>query len=199
MGTGLLSIAAPETSLALSAHAEVAQSFGLPTWGLAGATDSKEVDAQAGAESAFSILSQGLSGLNLIHDVGYMDSGMACSAEQLVMGDEIIAMTKRFIQGIEVNQETLARDVIETIGPGGHFLGKDHTLRHFKQQLWNPRLLMRKGYDEWRTLGSKDMAQRVKEKVREIIESHKAPPLPDKTLAALDRLKTQGEKELTAS
>ena len=79
MAIGLLSLASPEMSLALSAQAEVAQSFGLPTWGLAGSTDSKSIDAQAGSESAFSILAQGLSGLNLIHDVGYMDNGMVCS------------------------------------------------------------------------------------------------------------------------
>ena len=62
MTAGLLSIAAPETSLALAAQAEVAQSFGLPSWGLAGTTDAKVLDAQAGSESAFSILAQALSG-----------------------------------------------------------------------------------------------------------------------------------------
>jgi len=70
MAAGLLSMASPEMSLALAAQAEVAQSFGLPTWGLAGSTDAKVLDAQAGIESTFSILAQGLAGLNLIHDVG---------------------------------------------------------------------------------------------------------------------------------
>ncbi|NIV28506.1 MAG: hypothetical protein GWN58_03005, partial [Anaerolineae bacterium] len=81
-------------------------------WGLAGATDSKTLDAQAGIESAFHILAQGLAGLNLIHDVGYLDGGMVCSAEMLVMGNEVIGMAKRLIQGIRVDVETLARDVI---------------------------------------------------------------------------------------
>ena len=75
----------------------------LPTWGLAGMTDAKSLDAQAGLESAFSVLAQGLAGLNLIHDVGYMASGMACSCEQLVMGNEIIGMTRRFVEGITVS------------------------------------------------------------------------------------------------
>jgi trimethylamine--corrinoid protein Co-methyltransferase len=197
MSTTMLSIAAPETSLGLAAQAEVAQSFGLPTWGLAGATDAKTIDAQAGIESAFSILAQGLAGLNLIHDVGYMDMGMICSAEMLVLGDEVIGMTKRLIRGVEVTQETLARDVIQKVGPGGHFLLEDHTYNHFKKELWTPKLLTRQPYETWQSQGAKDMETRVKERVKEILETHQVPPLPDKTLTALENLKNKGEKELS--
>ena len=197
MATGLLSMAAPEMSLALGAQAEVAQSFGLPTWGLAGATDAKLVDAQAGSESAFSILAQGLSGLNLIHDVGYMDNGMVCSAAQLVLGNENIGMTKHFIRGIEVNSETLARGVIASVGPGGHFLENNHTYRHFKDELWVPKLMMRKGFDEWQSQGAKDTATRIQEILKDILEHHTVPSLSDKILTALDRIKQNGEKELT--
>ena len=197
MRAAIMSIAAPEMSLGLAAQAEVAQSFGLPTWGLAGATDAKTLDAQAGIESAFSILAQGLAGLNLIHDVGYLDRGMVCSAEMLVMGDEVIGMAKRFVEGIEVSAETLARSVIEKVGPGGHFLQEKHTLRHFRRELWMPSLLTREHYDVWKNAGARDMAQRVGERVRELYESHQVPSLPDETLSALDRLKRQGEQELT--
>jgi trimethylamine--corrinoid protein Co-methyltransferase len=197
MATTTLSIASPEMSLGLSAQAEVAQSFGLPSWGLAGSTDSKVLDAQAGIESAFSILAQGLGGLNLIHDVGYMNGGMICSAEMLVLGDEVVGMAKRFIRGIEVTPDTLARDVIQKVGPGGNFLQEEHTFRHFRQELWMPTLMSRQPYDSWQQEGSKDMGVRVQEKVKEILESHKAPPLPDNTLSALEKLKLDGEKELT--
>lgn len=197
MSTTRMSIAAPEMSLGLAAQAEVAQSFGLPTWGLAGSTDSKVLDAQAGIESAFSILAQGLGGLNLIHDVGYMDGGMICSAEMLVMGNEAVGMAKRFIRGIEVNPETLARDVIQNVGPGGNFIQQEHTFRHFRNELWMPALMSRHSYDVWRQRGAKDMGMRVREKVKEILDTHKVPPLPDKTLAALEKLRRAGEKELT--
>jgi len=197
MRTALLSLAAPEASLGLAAQAEVAQSFGLPTWGLAGATDAKVLDAQAGIESAFTILAQGLAGLNLIHDVGYMDSGMVCSAEMLVMGNEVIGMAKRFIRGLEVSAETLARGVIEEVGPGGHFLQEKHTVRHMRNELWMPELLARQHREVWQAEGAKDMAQRISERVREIAESHNVPPLPDNTLTALERLKRKGEAELT--
>lgn len=196
MAAGLLSMASPEMSLALAAQAEVAQSFGLPTWGLAGSTDSKVIDAQAGIESTFSILAQGLAGLNLIHDVGYIDNGMVCSTAQLVLGNESIGMARRFIRGIEVNRETLAREVIEKVGPGGHYLDQDHTYDHFKSELWRPSLLARSAYDDWQNQGSKDMATRIQEKLEDIIKNHQAPSLPDKTLAALGKIKKKGEKEL---
>jgi trimethylamine--corrinoid protein Co-methyltransferase len=196
MSTTLLSVAAPEMSLGLAAQAEVAQSLGLPTWGLAGATDAKTIDAQAGVESAFSILSQGLAGLNLIHDVGYMDMGMVCSAEMLVLGDEVIGMAKRFIRGIEVTKETLARAVIQNVGPGGHFLLEDHTYNHFKNELWMPSLLTRQHYVTWQSGGSKDMSARIREKVKDILDTHQVPALTDKTLSALEKLKIKGEKEL---
>jgi len=199
MSSTLISIAAPETSLGLAAQAEVARSFGLPTWGLAGATDAKTIDAQAGIESAFSILAQGLAGLNLIHDVGYLDMGMACSAEMLVMGDEVIGMSKRFIEGVDVTPETLARRVIEKVGPGGHFLMERHTLENFRKELWIPKLLTRQPYGKWVNAGSKDMGQRVAERTREIIETHPVKPLPDKVLSAVERIRIKGEKELTTA
>jgi trimethylamine--corrinoid protein Co-methyltransferase len=196
MSSALLSIAAPEMSLGLAAQAEVAQAFDLPTWGLAGSTDAKALDAQAGIESAFSILAQGLAGLNLIHDVGYMDRGMVCSAEMLVMGNEIIGMAKRFIRGVAVNAETLARGIIERVGPGGHFLQEKHTLRHFRNELWMPDLLTRQHYDVWQKDGAKDMAQRVREKVEEIVESHHVQPLPNDAAMALERIKLRSEADL---
>ncbi len=196
MTAGLLSIAAPEMSLALAAQAEVAQSFGLPTWGLAGSTDAKVLDAQAGSESAFSILAQGLSGLNLIHDVGYMDNGMVCSTAQLILGNENIGMAKRFIRGIEVNHETLARELIENVGPGGHFLDQNHTYDHFKNELWMPGLMTRSAREDWQSQGAKDLATRIQEKLEDIVKNHEAPSLPHNTLTALKAIRQKGEEEL---
>lgn len=199
MATGIFGVGYPEMSLGIAAQAEVAQSFGLPTWGYAGCTDAKVLDAQAGLESAFSILSQGLAGLNLIHDVGYLDMAMVCSPAQLVLGNEAIGMTRRFVEGIRVTRETIARHVIESVGPGGHFLSEPHTVNHFRSELWRSDLLTRQTYDEWKTQGSKDTAQRIQEKLRQILDTHVVPALPDRTVAALDKIKRKGEAELTAN
>jgi trimethylamine--corrinoid protein Co-methyltransferase len=128
-----------------------------------------------------------------------MDMGMVCSTDMLVMGNEIIGMAKRFIQGIDVDAETLARDVIAAVGPGGHYLQEDHTLAHFKQQLWMPQLFDRRGYEDWEADGAKDMAQRVRERVLEIIDTHQPSPLPEKTIQALIALREEGAKELSQS
>ena len=163
---------------------------------MAGATDAKVLDAQAGLESAFHILAQGLGGLNLIHDVGYMDMGMICSADMLVLGDEIVGMARRFIRGVEVNSETLARDVISQVGPGGHYLEEDHTYNHFRQQLWRPSLLTRHGREDWQEAGGKDLAQKIREKVLDILNTHQASPLPDDVLSTIARLRENGADEL---
>jgi len=196
MATSNISVGAPELSLGVAAQAEVARSFGLPTWGVAGGTDAKVLDAQAGVDGTFSILAQGLAGLNLIHDVGYMDNSMICSAAMLVLGDEIIGMTKRFIRGIEVNAETLTRKLIEKVGPGGNYIQEDHTFENFRKELWLPNLMTRQRYNDWQAQGAKDMAQRVQERIEEILEAHKVAPLTDKVLAALDKIKQTGSKEL---
>jgi trimethylamine--corrinoid protein Co-methyltransferase len=125
--------------------------------------------------------------------------GMVCSTDMLVMGDETIAMTKRFIQGIDVNAETLARDVIAAVGPGGHYLQEEHTFDHFKQQLWRPQLLERRDRSDWETDGSKDMAQRVRERVLDILETHQPAPLPEKTIQTLAAIRERGAKELAPS
>jgi trimethylamine--corrinoid protein Co-methyltransferase len=113
------------------------------------------------------------------------------------LGNEVIGMAKRFIQGIRVDRDTLARDVIEKVGPGGHFLQQKHTVRHMRDELWMPSLLARQHHDVWKQEGAKDMAQRVGERAREIVEGHRVAPLPGKTLTALERLKCAGEAELT--
>ena len=198
MTTALMAFGAPEGSLGLAAQAQVAQSFGLPTWGLAGATDAKRLDAQAGIESTFAIFSQALAGLNLIHDVGYMASGMACSCEQLVMGNEIIGMAKRFVDGITVDADTLARDVMDAVGPGGNYLAQRHTVDHLRRELWQARLLDRQPIAAWQAAGGPTMEDRVREEVRHIVDSHRPEVMDGKVLDELARLKRDGEKEILA-
>ena len=199
MNQGLMGVGNPEMSLALAAQAEVAQSFGLPTWGLAGGTDAKVLDAQAGAEAAFHALAQAQAGLNLIHDVGYMDMSMACGLEQLVLGNEIIGMVKRFLNGIEVSRDRIALEVIARVGHGGHFLGEEHTMQYFKAEQWRPSLFTRKPHKYWEAEGAKDTRTRVREKIQNILETHEPPPLPDSVLNTLERMKQEAEREILGS
>lgn len=196
MRTGISFIASPEMTLALTAQAQIAQSVGLPTWGLAGATDSKMLDAQAGAEAAFSATLQALAGVNIIHDVGYMDMGMMCSAAMMVMGNEIIHWVKRFIQGVEVNAETLATEVIGAVGPGGNFLTQRHTIDHMRKEVWQPTLFFKDSYDAWVKSGATSLEARADEKVAQLIESHFPKPLDPAIVAKIVAIRKRGAQAI---
>lgn len=110
---------------------EIFHWLGLPTFGTAGCTDGKVADTQAAIESCFSCLTQAMSGTNLTHDVGFLESGLTGSFDMLVMTNELLGMVKRFKRGIEVNEETLAVDLIDKVEVGGHYIQEKHTLDYF--------------------------------------------------------------------
>ena len=161
MKTTIVSYGSPEWSLGMAAWTEMARDYGLPVWGYGGATDSKLVDAQAGIEATFSIYNAFLSRCTLVHDVAYIEYGSTSSMGMLVMADEIIDMTKRFMRGVPVSRETLALDAIARARPGSGFLADDHTFQNFREFQWSPRVIDRKRYDLWTKAGSKDMFERA--------------------------------------
>ncbi len=191
MNNGLMSIVPPEASLGLAAQAQIARHFGFPSWGLAGGTDSKAIDAQAGAESAFSLLAQAQAGLSFIHDVGYVDMGMACSLDMMVMGQELISWVRRFMTPIGFSEKDLSVAEIAEIGPGGNYLRTRHTLQGFRKEYWRPELFERNAYKVWQDNGSITLDQKVKEKTAKILAEYKPKPLSDDIKKALkDILKT---------
>jgi trimethylamine--corrinoid protein Co-methyltransferase len=179
MSTTILSYGAPELSLLSAGMTNVAQYLNLPNFSTAGCTDSKIPDQQAAIEAAISIAFSGLSGANLIHDVGYLESGMSGSYDLLVMSNEIISMVKRILRGITVDPNHLALDVIDRVGPGGHFLSEDHTLKYFRTEFWMPELIDRSNWDTWEANGSKTLRQRVHEKVIKLIENFEPESIPE--------------------
>jgi trimethylamine--corrinoid protein Co-methyltransferase len=156
----------------------MARLYGLPAFGLGGASDSKVVDQQAAAEAALTLLAESLVGGNIIHDLGYLESGLTYSLVQLVICEELIGWIASFLGGVEVTDETLALDVIAQTGPEGHFLNKEHTRQHFRD-LWYPRLLDRSDHKTWQSKGAKTLGQRAKERVTEILQEHQPELLPD--------------------
>jgi len=196
MRTGVALISNPEMSLSLAAQAQIARTVGLPTWGLAGATDSKCIDAQAGAEAALDLVIQALAGVNVIHDVGYMDMGMVCSCAMMVLGDEIISWVKRLVQGIDVNAETLATEVIQNVGPGGNFLTQKHTVNHMRRESWQAKLFCKDSYDAWMKAGAMTLEQKADSKAAEILAKHKPEKLSDDVVEALVKIRKEGEQQL---
>jgi trimethylamine---corrinoid protein Co-methyltransferase len=166
---------------------ELAHRYDLPIFGLTGCSDSKLPDEQAAAEAAFSILLETLAGAQLAHDVGYLDGGMTNSIEQVVICDELIAYTKHFMRGLEINDQTLALDLIDQIGPDGDFLSSEHTLQHYRND-WYPKLFDRSNYDTWKRRGGKTLRERAREKALKILETHQPEPLPADVQEKIDAI-----------
>jgi trimethylamine--corrinoid protein Co-methyltransferase len=152
--------------------------YGLPVFGLGGSTDSKLIDQQAGIELALSLFTALLHGANIVHDVGFMDAGLQGSLQQLVIGDDTIAWLRAATAGVPVNDETLALDVVEELGPAGSYLDHPHTLRHYKEPYYS-KLIDKNPFSRWQQKGSTTMEQRAAGKVDEILARHRAEPLPE--------------------
>jgi trimethylamine:corrinoid methyltransferase-like protein len=188
VSTSIMSYGAPETVLLSAAMTDVTKWLRLPMFSTAGCSDSKVLDQQAAVESAMSVTMAALSGANLIHDVGYLESGLLGSFDMLVMSNEVIGMAKRLLSGVTVTPETLAVDVIERVGPGGQYLTQEHTRKHFRTELWLPTLIDRQMRRGWEASGKKTMADRVRAKVRDILEHHQPMPIPADVEARLKEI-----------
>ena len=151
--------------------------YNLPMFSIAGATESKTVDSQAATEAAMSLVVETLAGGNIIHDLGYMESGLTYSFVQLALCDEIVSWIKGFLKKFEVNDETLALDVIAEVGPHGQHLKTKHTLKHYKER-WYPNFFERLNYETWLDRGGKNFSERASEKIEMILGEHKPDPLP---------------------
>jgi len=172
MKTMVLSYCEPERTIAQA----LGQFYGFPMFAIAGASESKTVDSQAAAEAALSLVVETLAGGNIIHDLGYLESGLTFSLVQLVLCDEIVSWIKAFTKEFEVSDETLALDMIAELGTDGDFLNTDHTLRHYRER-WYPTYFERSNYDSWLKKGGKDFVQRATETVNQVLAEHKPEPL----------------------
>jgi trimethylamine--corrinoid protein Co-methyltransferase len=177
--TGRPAYGGPEMSLYSAALSDISRHLGLPFMSTAGASEAKVLDLQAAIESAVQVVFSGLSGATLVHDVGFLDCADTGSLEALVMNDEIIAMTRRIMRGIEVSDDTLMLDLIDQIGPGGEFMSTKETARRCRTEIWDPTLMDREPWVNWETAGSPTMHDRVQARLREILATHKPLPLPD--------------------
>jgi len=190
MKSAVVSYGCPEWSLTQAALADMRDEiYGLPIWAFAGASDAKVMDAQAGAEAMFSIISAMLSRANLIHDVGFLEFGTTSSLE-VNMANELVAMSRFFIDGIPVNEETLALDAIERVAKeaGSMFLTDDHTFEHFMKAQFLPKLLERSRYDSWEEAGAMDLYKRCNIEAKRILSEHQVEPKPDEVLKGIDQI-----------
>jgi trimethylamine--corrinoid protein Co-methyltransferase len=180
---------AVEMGLINAAASQMAQFYDLPIYATAGMTDAKINDTQAGYESAVTGLMVAMAGGNFIHDAaGFIEFCMTASYDKLVIDNEIIGMVMRALEGITVNEETLAYDLIKEVGPGGHFVASRHTRKFMRQEQYQPQLSDRELRHKWSKDGAKDTRARATEKANQILSQ---PPKSYISEGVRERLKKE--------
>ncbi|MEE9616208.1 MAG: trimethylamine methyltransferase family protein [Anaerolineae bacterium] len=168
-----------ELGLCNAAITQLAHFYEVPIYNSAGMTEAKIPDIQAGMEKAQSVIQVALAGANFIHHAAGMLEDMSTIAyEQFVIDNELLGMAMHAVRGIEVNDDTLALDVINQVGPGGHYLMEEHTMRYMRTELYYPSAVFdRQGRERWEETGGTDAWTRAKEIARRILAEHQPEPL----------------------
>jgi trimethylamine--corrinoid protein Co-methyltransferase len=156
---------------------EMGKHYDLPVFGLGGSTDAKVLDQQCGMEVTVSLLTALLHGANIVHDVGFMDSGLQGSLQLQVIANDTIGWLRAATRGVQVDEETLALDVVEELGPTGDYLSHEHTMRHFKEPFYS-KLADKGTHSQWLARGAMTMEERAARQVEEILAGHHPEPLP---------------------
>jgi trimethylamine--corrinoid protein Co-methyltransferase len=196
MSSMILAYGAPELSLMMAGLTELAHYAGLPLWQTGGCTDAKTFDGQAMIEGSLSVYFSALTGGDLTHDVGYTESAMTGSVFQLAAMDEAIGYARRITRGVEVNEDTLAVEVIHAVGPNGHYLREKHTRRYFKSEFWYPNLHDRHNFEEWDAAGRMTMKDRTVARVQDILATHQPTAIKPGTQAVIAEVLAAAEERV---
>lgn len=175
MRTGAPAFGEIGVSLHQVAFNQIWRKYGIPTVSIAvGATSSKKIDFQCGYEKSMAALTAALSGANVVKLYGGLYGELAAHPIQAILDDDVAGMIGRFLEGIKVDDETLATDLIEEVGPiPGHFLNKQHTRKWWKKEQFVPKAADIQTYPQWLKNGKKDCIDYAKNRMEEILSTHK--------------------------
>jgi trimethylamine--corrinoid protein Co-methyltransferase len=186
-GTGLMG--AMECGIAQAAVAQLIKTkYKIPVSSNGPMTDAKISDGQSQIERSILTILSGLTGADLLIAPGYLEALYTVDPVQLVIDDEIIGYLKRIIRGIDINETTLAKDIIKNTPPGGNYLTQRHTLENFRSEYHLPKIFNRDARAKWTDAGSKDLNQRAKERAIEILKEHRQEPLDESVQKELDAI-----------
>lgn len=183
-----LAMGSVETAMMSSCAVALAKTYGLPIYASAGVTDAKVPDIQSGFEKGVSYLLVGMAGADYIHlAAGMLDSGNSISYEQFVIDDEILGMVYRVLDGVDVDANTLAVELIERVGPGGNYVMEEHTIEHMYGQFFYPTLSVRKNFDVWEKHERPTPLTRAHALVRQWRQEHQPALDPEQVLEIKER------------
>lgn len=199
MQSGSPAFGSPEGALALLCGAQLARHYGLPYRGSGGLNTAKVPDAQAAYETQMTLWPAVMAHANVIlHSAGWLESGLVCSLEKFILDVEGLAMMHRFLRGVQIDDESLALDVIADVGPGGHHFGTPHTLARYRDAFYRPLLSDRQNYDAWQENGRLDAAQRANRLAKKLLAAYEQPALEPAVEEALRDYVAQRKRELEA-
>ena len=185
--TGLFEGLFPAADMVRAAHVQMAKYYKIPIFVGGWGTCSKLPDVQAGYEKAFSAFLCYLSGADMTSGPGLLENWTVLSFEQLIIDHEMFTMMADMLKGFPVDDDSMPLEVIMEVGHEGHFMGKKHTLDHFRQ-MWQPMVTDGQPYKLWKSAGAKGAVEHAREKAKEILRTHRPEPLAmdlKKELAAL--------------
>lgn len=180
MRYGTIALGGIEAGLINAAHAQIAQFCQIPSRGTGANTQSKVLDFQAGYEKTITLLMPAMAGINMVFYPGTIEHAETISLESLVIDHEICSTVCRALKGITINEDALALDLINKVGPGGHFLKERHTIDYLETEHYAPKLADRRKREDWETDGSKDLADVAEEEVQRLLLEYKPLPLEEK-------------------
>jgi trimethylamine--corrinoid protein Co-methyltransferase len=175
MRTGIYACGRPEKEICNVAMVQMARRYGASYRGHTGHSDAKRPSVEAGFQRALNSIPTLMACGHTTISCGQLSVDEVFSPLQLIIDDEMVSALKRFMRGFEVNEETLALEVIREVGPGGNFLATDHTASHFRSELWEPRVFEREMLSGWERSGAKTDTDKALDIFREIIQRDPPP------------------------
>ena len=195
--TSICSFGSPEQALMAVAIVQMGRFYGFPVYINVGLTDSKVLDVQAGIEKGSTMVLGALAGADTFGHAGICGTDHGAGLAWLAVDDAIMGYVKRIVRGFQVNPETLAADLVKRVGPAGSYLAEEHTVKHFREELWLPgRAWTRETWDLWEAQGRTLMADRILEEVSHILATHKSEPMDEALAQEIDRIVECAKSEL---
>jgi trimethylamine--corrinoid protein Co-methyltransferase len=183
MQSGAPAFGTPEGMRTSMIGGQLARRYGVP-YRSSNVNASNALDAQSAYESVFSLWGAIQGGVNLLmHGAGWMEGGLHASYEKMIMDAELLGMVAAFLDPVVVDDETLAFDAMQEVGPGGHFFGAEHTQSRYRTAFHKPMLSDWRNYETWQEAGSPELPAKANRIWKALLEAY-VPPPQDETIAA---------------
>ncbi|AUH34951.1 trimethylamine methyltransferase family protein [Paracoccus tegillarcae] len=178
MNSGAPTFGTPEAAQITLGAGQLMRRLGVPFRSAGSFCGSKLPDAQAAYETANTLNTGLLSGVNfMLHACGWLEGGLVSSFEKYVMDADQLGILHRLAKGIDISENGQAMDALREVGPGGHFLGSAHTQANFKEAFWRSSVLDYKPFETWEDEGARDTATLAAARVAKMLGEYQAPDL----------------------